>query len=336
MRTISQKAFARAGLLGNPSDGYNGKTISLVVRNFFAEVTLRSSNHLAIIPADDDTDCFRSIEQFTRQMSQRGYYGGVRLLKASINRLADYCETAGHSLHDENFSITYTSNIPRQVGLAGSSAIVTAAMRGLMEWFQIDIPPYLLASLVLSAETALGIPAGLQDRVIQAYEGLVYMNFEPSKMRNANGLAFGEYESLDPTRLPDMYLAYAQNSSEPTEIVHDRLRERFNRGDRDVVEAMTSFASLAEQGRAALLDGNHRQLASLINKNFDLRRSICKIHRDHERMVECARSLGASAKFCGSGGAIIGTLSDASLDDLTLALAAINCNVIAPEISPKL
>ena len=250
-------------------------------------------------------------------MSQRGYYGGVRLLKASINRLADYCETVGHSLHDENFSITYTSNIPRQVGLAGSSAIVTAAMRGLMEWFQINIPPHLLASLVLSVETALGIPAGLQDRVIQAFEGLVYMNFESSKMRNENGLAFGEYEPLDPSRLPDLYLAYVKNSSEPTEVVHDRLRERFNRGDRDVVQAMNSFGSLAEQGRAALLSGDHRKLAALINQNFNLRRSICQIHRDHQQMVECARSLGASAKFCGSGGAIIGTLSDASLDDLT-------------------
>jgi glucuronokinase len=335
VKTISKKAFARAGLLGNPSDGYNGKTISLIVRNFFAEVTLHSSEHLKIIPADDDTDRFRSIGQFRRQMRQRGYYGGVRLLKASINRLADYCQTVGHSLHDENFSITYTSNIPRQVGLAGSSAIVTAAMRGLMAWFQIDIPPHLLASLVLSAETALGIPAGLQDRVIQAFEGLVYMNFEPSKMRHANGLAYGQYEPLDPSKLPSLYLAFAKNAGEPTEVVHDRLRERFNRGDREVVEAMKSFASLAQQGRAALLNGDHGKLSALIDQNFNLRQSICKIHRDHQQMVDCARNLGASAKFCGSGGAIIGTLSGASLHELSSAMAAIDCDVIVPEITPK-
>ena len=28
---IQAEAFARAGLIGNPSDGYNGKTISLVI-----------------------------------------------------------------------------------------------------------------------------------------------------------------------------------------------------------------------------------------------------------------------------------------------------------------
>lgn len=40
MQIIRKRAYARAGLLGNPSDGYNGKTVSLIVRNFWAEVVL--------------------------------------------------------------------------------------------------------------------------------------------------------------------------------------------------------------------------------------------------------------------------------------------------------
>lgn len=36
---IHKKAFARVGLLGNPSDGYHGKTLSLSVANFFATVS---------------------------------------------------------------------------------------------------------------------------------------------------------------------------------------------------------------------------------------------------------------------------------------------------------
>ena len=35
---IWHKAYARIGLLGNPSDGYYGKTISLTIGNFWAEV----------------------------------------------------------------------------------------------------------------------------------------------------------------------------------------------------------------------------------------------------------------------------------------------------------
>ena len=37
---VVKRAFARIGLLGNPSDGYNGKTISVSVANFWAEVSL--------------------------------------------------------------------------------------------------------------------------------------------------------------------------------------------------------------------------------------------------------------------------------------------------------
>ena len=40
MIIIRKRAYARAGLVGNPSDGYSGKTISLIVRNFWAEVVL--------------------------------------------------------------------------------------------------------------------------------------------------------------------------------------------------------------------------------------------------------------------------------------------------------
>jgi len=35
---IVQRVYARIGLLGNPSDSYYGKTISVSLANFFAEV----------------------------------------------------------------------------------------------------------------------------------------------------------------------------------------------------------------------------------------------------------------------------------------------------------
>ena len=43
---IETYAYARAGLLGNPSDGYFGKTISFSVRNFRARVLLYPSARL--------------------------------------------------------------------------------------------------------------------------------------------------------------------------------------------------------------------------------------------------------------------------------------------------
>lgn len=54
---------------------------------------------------------------------------------------------------------------PRQVGLAGSSAIVYSCIKALMSFFGLgyrDIPKHVLPSVVLSVENELGINAGLQ------------------------------------------------------------------------------------------------------------------------------------------------------------------------------
>jgi glucuronokinase len=45
---IETYGYARAGFLGNPSDGYFGKTISFSVHNFRARVLLYPSARLEI------------------------------------------------------------------------------------------------------------------------------------------------------------------------------------------------------------------------------------------------------------------------------------------------
>ncbi len=331
---INRTAFARAGLLGNPSDGYHGKTISFIVRNFAAVVTLRPADTLKILPAADDIDEYSSINQLLARVQSAGYYGGQRLIKAAIvcfaERFAD--SLPGH----QNFEVSYTTNIPRSVGLAGSSAIVVATLKALTDFFQVALPPDQLASLSLHVERHhLGIPAGLQDRVIQSYEGLVYMDFAVERMTLVNGLAIGSYESLDPELLNDIYIAYSDVVGEPTEVAHQDLRQRFEAGDPTITQAMRQFAELAERGKSALLDRDSELLGQLINQNFDLRKKICHIHPRHQQMVDVARRSGASAKFCGSGGAIVGTFqNDGQYRQLVEAMAAIDCRVIRPQILP--
>src|SRR5438309_1372844 len=118
MLLIRKRAYARAGLIGNPSDGYNGKTISIIVRNFYAEVVLYEWDTLDIVLASDDRAKFSSIRDLAKDVKSHGYYGGIRLIKATIKRFVEYCDREGINLHDRNFSIRYETNIPRQVGLA--------------------------------------------------------------------------------------------------------------------------------------------------------------------------------------------------------------------------
>ena len=100
MQIIRKRAYARAGLLGNPSDGYNGKTIAFTVRNFWAEVVLYEWDVVEIVLAEDDRARFNSVQDLARDVRLHGYYGGIRLIKATIKRFVDYCESKGLQLHD--------------------------------------------------------------------------------------------------------------------------------------------------------------------------------------------------------------------------------------------
>ncbi len=334
MLLIRKKAFARAGLIGNPSDGYHGKTLSVIVGNFWAEVTLYEWDRVEVVSSQEDQSSCRSVDELYRDVQLHGYYGGIRLVKATIKKFVGYCYRQNIRLHEQNFSARYQSNIPRQVGLAGSSAIIVATLRCLMEFYGVEIPVEARPSLVLSVEVEeLGLPAGLQDRVIQVYEGLVYMDFAHERMRNLNGLECGVYEQLDPALLPPLYIAYSAEVSEPTEVVHNNLRARFDAGDAEVVGAMGRFAQLTVQAREAVLAGDSAELGRLIDANFDLRHSICQIPAGQVEMVQRARAAGATAKFAGSGGAVIGTYPDESgFERLTAELAPIGCRVIRPLI----
>jgi glucuronokinase len=336
MIIVRKRAYARAGLLGNPSDGYGGKTISLIVRDFDAEVVLYEWDTVDIVLSSDDRAQFRSVHDLAQDVKLHGYYGGIRLIKATIKRFVEHCAANGLPLHDRNFSIRYQTNIPRQVGLAGSSALIVATLRCLMEYYGVSIPLEAQPSLVLSVENdELGIAGGLQDRVIQVYEGLVYMDFAPERLRTVAGLPAYLYEPMDLSLLPPLYLAYHGAFSEPTEVFHNDIRGRFNRGDEAVVGAMKRFASIAERGRQALLGRDGAAFSALVNENFDTRRSIYNLPRWQVEMVEVARRCGASAKFAGSGGAIVGTYDgEAMFGDLCARLAEIGCRVLKPRALP--
>jgi len=328
---ITTHAFARAGLVGNPSDGYFGKTISFVIRNFKATVQLWESPQLEILPTHGDLARFDTVDEFLRDIRLHGYYGGMRLMKAAVKRFHEFCRQQGRELHSRNFTLSFHSDIPRLVGLSGSSAIIVATMRALMRFYEVEIPLHLQPGLVLSVEKdELGINAGLQDRVIQTYEGMVYMDFDRQLIE---GRGYGEYIPLKPPVMPPLYVAFDPERAEVSDVPHRNLRDLYNRGDRGVVQAMQTYRTLTDQGREALMSGNWPELGRVMDASFDLRRSIMNIAPENLHMVEAARAAGASAKFAGSGGAIIGLYRDGRhYQQLSDALAKVRCTVLRPLI----
>ena len=326
---IETRAYARAGLLGNPSDGFFGKTIALSVRNFGASVKLYESPEVVIEPQPQDTNSFRSLHHLRDAVATLGYQGGIPLLKAAAKTFLDHCDKQGIRLPNKNFTLRYATSIPRQVGLSGSSAIIVATYRALMTFYEVDIPLPELANLVLATEVGeLGITAGLQDRVIQCYEGCVYMNFDKEIMDRQG---HGDYVPISPQQLPNLYIAYKTTLGKQSGRIHSDVRARWLQGEPLVVETLDNIADLARQGHEALLNGELHRLPELINQNFDYRKQIFSISDDNQALIDTARRCGASASFTGSGGSIIGTYhDDAMLNRLFVELKRLDARVIRP------
>ncbi|KAI9199670.1 uncharacterized protein BJ171DRAFT_517448 [Polychytrium aggregatum] len=312
-RQIVGKAHARIGLIGNPSDGFFGKTISVLISNYWAQVTLRpnesrddSSIHILPNPLSDPAE-FSSLRLCFNSCLKNGYYGTNRLILATIQVFVRYCDQNGIKLKQGGFSIVNETNIPRQVGLAGSSAMVTATLRALMSYYEVTIPRHELANIALSAEQdELGISAGHQDRVIQAYGGCVYMDFDRQLMDTRK---YGRYEEIPLQYIPrDLWIAYVAQPKDSGKV-HNNIKARFLAGDSEVVEAMKEFATLTDKAHDALRQRDHAGLAQLMDRNFDLRKRIYGeqvIGYHNNTLVNQARSMGFAAKLSGSGGCIVG------------------------------
>lgn len=403
METIKTYSFPRAGLLGNPSDGYFGKTVSFAFSDFSVELTLTESARLCFVPGEVDDATFASPDDLVRDLRLYGYYGGIRLLKAVSKRFFEYCSKHDIALPKRNFTASYKINIPRLVGLSGSSAICTAMLKALCKFYEvpiivgapswscrkednlhsptptqdsnssIGIPMEVLPTICLEAEKEeLRINCGFQDRVIQIYNGLVFMDFNKSFVESHN---HGIYERLDPapfstsTSPLHLYIAYDAQRAEESGEAHKEVKRLFEAKNSDVLAAMSEFADIAQKGRDLLAaqanqvkvrgEGEQRncnglalsekeakfhcspspstftsKFASLIDANFDLRDRIFHVAEENRRMVMTARSVGASAKFAGSGGAIVGTYEDdAQFAALVHALGTIGCKTFRPTIA---
>lgn len=325
-------AHARAGLLGNPSDVYGGKVIALSVCNFRARVVIESAADFALCPGETDMLAFPSAREASQAFEDAGCEDGMRLLRAALRRFAGYWSGFGRLTDSDpslRFTMRYQTDIPRQVGLAGSSAIIIAALRALISWFDVEIEPAALAEIALAAEVEdLGITAGPMDRVIQAYGGVVLMDLKEPR-------SAASYRPLSPGILPPLFVAWDPRGGTCSGIAHGNLRDRWERGDPEVHRIMSEFRDLVDAGVDLLEGGGNiggaaeggaaegggtQAFRELVSRNFEMRSRVFHISERDRQMVAIARQFDAAAKLSGSGGAVIGV--PAHVDDIETIAAA--------------
>jgi glucuronokinase len=289
------EALARAALAGNPSDGYEGAVLALTLPGRRARATAVPAARPDVTPDSE-------------------------LVRATIR-----CFAREHAPAAAASAVRWSTSIPRGVGLGGSSAIVIAVLRALASLHHVGLAEPELAELALSIEVdELGIAAGLQDRVAQAYGGLTFMDFDPAAGPH-------RYERLDPALLPPLLVAWRADAGGHSGDVHAPLSDRYARGEPDVMQALDELGALARRARAALLEGDRPELVRCVNGSFDARRRMLSLDPRHVEMIECARACGAGANYAGSGGAIVAVCEHGEhRRRLAAALRRSSCQMLSP------
>ena len=147
--------------------------------------------------------------------------------------------------------------------------------------------------------------AGLQDRVIQTYEGCMYMDFAQSLLEERG---YGDYVRLPIEKLPLLWLAYLADPSNSGKM-HNNIKSRWAQGDQEVVDAMRQFGVFTDQARAALGRKDWKALGEAMSANFALRRRVygeATLGEANLKMIAVAEEAGLPVKFPGSGGAVVG------------------------------
>ncbi len=303
MRCVQARAEARVGLLGNPSDLYGGRGLGFSVEDLGVVVRLSSAASLEL-PEPIFEACWSLFEPLAAQRSPE-------------------LSTVPHALDFE-------SNVPFQSGLSGSSALLIAALRAWGEWYDVELSAAEQAELALRTEVeVLGLRAGPLDRLVQAFGGLVAMNF-------ADPFGPQAVRPLDEELLPPLLVAWHGQPGESSGDVHEPVFARWQAGDVEVRSTMEQIALNADAGSTALEARDLPSFRACIDRNFDLRAGVFPIQPADADLIGLGRGLGAAAKFPGSGGSVLFVARDeAHLVELEAACDAAGHRYLRPCVGQR-
>lgn len=308
-RRLVVTAPARANLIGNPSDLYGGAVLGCAVP-CRARVEVCDADRLEI--ATDGAEFVIAS------------HGDLRLQgdRFDIARAALAAQPALPQAH-----IAYDSEIPFGSGLAGSTALLAALLRALAAWRGEAPSLYELAERSRQTERELlGVACGWVDHYLCSFGGLRYVDLRAKDADKAvAGEPFATVEDLAPhvAQLP-FVLAFT-GVSHHSGSVHAPIRARWERGEAEVVRAYERVATIAREGKTALLRAEWSRFGALMNENHAIQRSLGGSGDSNERLIAAALgagALGAKLAGAGGGGTIVALWTDDDAAPLESALRA--------------
>ncbi len=318
--TCSQigRACARAGVAGNPSDALGGAAFAVPIRGLHATVELRESTRLGV-RASRSVAGWSSVAELVEHAGRYGHDGGDRLVSAAIvtlSRHLDACAAGEHAAADGAaeavqrrdgdvpFEAVWSTDIPRSVGLAGSSAIITATLRALAQRWRYDLEPQVLAALALETEAVeLGVAAGWMDRAVQANDRPTLV--DTRTCTDHGGHRVPTMTAVRPGAPVALVVAWDPAGAAPSGRLHGELHERAAAGEPLVVRTVERLVEAAGAAADAVERGDLDALADAVDATCELRDALGALDATTAALAASARRHGAAATSAGSGGAVL-------------------------------
>ncbi|MCD6404347.1 MAG: hypothetical protein J7M19_00810 [Planctomycetes bacterium] len=295
---ITATAPGRAGIVGNPTDGYGGSVISCTLKER-AKVVIEDADEMRVTVGELST-VFHTPRDY---LLKNDRFDVVRAVMQFFK------------MTDAKIAVTITTRIPIQGGLSGSTAILSALVAAILRMEKCDVSRYYLAEMVRIIElNYLKVHCGYQDHYMTVFGGINFMDFrEKENYRRLGEEIYATIEPLEPhvNSLP-FFLAHS-GIKHVSGQVHLPVRERWLDGEKQVIEGYERISALARRAKRALVEGDWETLADYMNENNRIQDHISPSGERNNTMIEAALENGAlAAKLAGAGGG--GTIIVLSLD----------------------
>jgi len=332
LRIIKMKFFAvkvpgRINILGNPSDANEGahQTISAAI-NIWAEARAEPNEKIVLEKAvKRPSRQSERLELDPTKELQITYGSDFDLFLASLKMLLKFSPELREKIKSQGLKISFSSEIPRQSGLGGSTVLAHLCLLSLVHFYRLDRKKhnlYFLAELTQRIEEAeLGITCGFADRYVPLLGDLAYIDYRGKLFHlPLKEEPYCAYEKLgDYVEYPNLVVVYSgveHNSGDVHKVMRGKYLEEFKGFSGDyqkgpfMVKQMKLIGDTAWKGKMALLESDWKGFGELMNENHRLVNQMmeyCGFEAGageiNNQLIRLGLELGAlGAKLTGAGG----------------------------------
>ncbi|QGW64057.1 dehydrogenase [Lysobacter soli] len=225
--------------------------------------------------------------------------GPLQLMKGVYRRISeDYLSGARPAIR-----IRSSSDAPPGSGLGSSSTMVVALVTAFAEYFGLALGEYEIAHLACRIERGdLALSGGKQDQYAAAFGGFNFMEFYEAERVVVNPLRIKEWIWSELEASIVLYFTGVSRSS--AKIIDEQARN-VRHGQSDSVDAMHRLKSEAVQMKEALLRGDFKRLAAVMQAGWVAKKQMAASITNPmiDELEALAFDNGArAAKVSGAGG----------------------------------